>query len=188
MQLHKVKAQVREIVEANPFITKIRTFELLGNKEYVGLILVDKSATPMLEGEELSAFYFSACEDKSPTAICTVTPQEYQDILDKKLIVPNDWFLGDVIFDGCITFNNIDDLIKSINDWMYPVSYDDDSLRRIYGFKCVSGRRWKIKLTDLKRSMVGSKLLKNFSFSTKAEKDKFLNFLNTKPPYEEILR
>jgi hypothetical protein len=186
MYLQKLNAQVLEMIEANPLITLVRSFTIVDNEDYLGLLVVEKSTPPMKEGEELSAFYFQAYKNLSPAAICTITPKEYKNIIDGRITLPKEWLLGNILFDGCLSFTDIDSLVKSINNWLYPVSSDDDPCRRVYGFKCASGRKWEIKLTDLKNSMCNSKLLGTFSFSTKEDKDKFIGFLNTKAPYEEI--
>jgi hypothetical protein len=181
----ELNSQVLEMIESNPLIKLIRSFTIADQDEYMGLLVIEKGTPPLEEGEELSAFYYPAYEELAPTAICAITPLEYENIIEGTLALPKEWVLGGIIFEGELYFTEIDKLITSINNWLYPVSIADEPLLRVIGFKCASGRKWKIRLTDLKNSLVGSKFSEKFSLSSLEDKDKFLTFLNTKPPYEE---
>jgi hypothetical protein len=183
MGLQDIRSQAYEMAEADPLISIIRSFTMSDNKEFNGFLIVDKSTPSLKKYEELSAFYFSASENKLPAATCIINTEDYQKILDKKIKLPETWILGDVLFEGCFIFKDIARLIKSVQNWGYSVEITDDSMRRVLGFKCKSGRRWEIKLVDLKNSISTSKLARDFS--TKESKELFLQYLNTKPPYEE---
>lgn len=183
--LPDLKSQAYEMAEADPLISIIQTFEISDDKNYTGFLIVDPSIPAMGEGEELSPFYFSADDKRVPAATCIINDKDYEKVLSKKIQLPENWVLGDILFEGCFIFKDIDKLIKSIRDWGYNVDQADDPLRRVFGFKCKSGRKWEISLTDLKKSVNESKLTEGFSFSTKESKELFLQYLNTKPPYEE---
>jgi hypothetical protein len=178
-----LKSQAYEMAEADPLISLVRTFTMSDNKEFSGFLIIDRSTPVLKKDEELSAFYFSASENRSPSATCIINTEDYNRILDKYLKLPENWKLGEILFEGCFIFTDISKLINSVQDWMYSVEIADDPLRRVCGFKCKSGRRWEIRLTDLKNSINNSKLA--MDFSTKESKELFLQFLNTKTPYEE---
>jgi hypothetical protein len=180
--LQDIRSQVYEMAEADPLISIIRSFTMSDNKEYNGFLIVDKSTPSLEKDEELSAFYFSASENRLPSATCIINNEDYEKILSKKIKLPENWVLGDILFDGCFIFKDIAKLIKSIQNWGYSVEIADDPFRLVCGFKCKSGRRWEIRLSDLKNSMNNSKIVRDFS--TKENKELFLQYLNTKPPYD----
>jgi len=183
--LSDLKNQAYEMAEGDTLISLIRTFVISDNKDYTGFLIVDRSTPAMEKDEELSPFYFSADDKRVPAATCIINDKDYKRVLSKKLKLPENWVLGEILFEGCFIFKDFDKLIKSIRNWGYNVDQADDPLRRVFGFKCKSGRKWEIRLTDLKNSINDSELAKDFSLSTKESKELFLRYLNTKPPYEE---
>jgi hypothetical protein len=179
-----LKSQAYEMAEADPLISIIRSFTMSDNKVFNGFLIVDRSTPSLEKDEELSAFYFQASENRLPSATCIINDLDYQKVLDKKIKLPENWGLGEILFEGCFIFTDISKLINSVQNWLYSVEIADDPFRRVCGFKCKSGRRWEIRLTDLKNSINSSKLA--MDFSTKESKESFLQFLNTKTPYEDV--
>jgi hypothetical protein len=185
IMLQDLKSQAYDMAEADPLISLVQIFKISDNKDYTGFLIVDKCTPSLEKDEELSAFYFSADDKRIPAATCIINAKDYQKVLRQELRLPENWVLGEILFEGCFIFNDIDKLVKSIRDWGYNVDQADDSLRKVLGFKCKSGRKWEIGLIDLKNSINDSKIAKDFSLSTKESKELFLQYLNTKPPYEK---
>lgn len=187
MEKEDFKELVHDIVISNPGTELIRKFYIsyqTGTGFYNGFLIVNKNTHPLKEGEEITPISFPDPEKMSSTVVCSVSPQEYLDIINCKLPLPELWRLGDVIFDGTLTFTDIDSLIKSIRKWNYAVAEDDDVLNMFIGYKCASGLKWRIRLSDYKTSFNDSDFSKSYGYTSLMERERVLTYLNTKAPYK----
>jgi hypothetical protein len=175
-----------DLAEVDDSIILIRRCTIKKEDDTLRILVVSKATSTTDKGEDFLVVAFNAGlqEDDCRKEICEITPEEYKDILNKKRKLPKGWLLKEALFDGTMIFKDIDSLIKSIQDWNYCVIIDDDPMSKMLGFKCVSGRKWKISAVDFKKSK--SKMSLQPSFKTDEDKISFLNFLNTKPPYVEV--
>lgn len=186
MKISHAKLHAYSMAEVEDSISLVRRCEIKSDKGRLGYLVVNSNTTPTDKKDKFIAVYFNAGlrEDDGPNAICNITPKEYKDILNGKRKLPKGWVLKEILFDGIFIYDNIDDLIKSVQNWPYFVEIDDNPMLKILGFKCKSGRKWQIKLSDYKKTVENSKLIRGNSFSTNENKNLFTQLvLNTKLPF-----
>ena len=147
-------------------ISVIRHCEKKGDPT-TGYLIVNSAITIIATPTpELSMLYFGS------DVICEITPKEYKQILSKKRKLPKGWVLKEVLFDGIFVFDNLTDLIVSLKEWPYRVEVDR-TISGILGFKCKSGRKWQMKLANLKNS----------DYDILEDEYLFIDNINTKPDY-----
>jgi hypothetical protein len=177
----QMEMMLQQVEGAEPIIL-VRALDFKDNT--TGIIVVNKSS-PEGSGNTVSIFYFD-----NKDAIAEVSPREYRRLLNNKMNFPDkDIKLGDVLYEGTLNFIDFNEMIKSVKNSLYAVKQDDDPLRLEIGYKCRSGRKWKIKLKDFKTSiskMPEAKRNVFFAFFKSSEgKKQFLQSLNQKPFYSK---
>jgi hypothetical protein len=171
LTLEEAKKKAYDHAYTEDTISLIRRFEIK-NDTVTGLLEVNYAT--------ISTQEFMGIRLSPDVIVCDITPKEYQQILKKKRKLPEDWKLKEILFDGTFVYNNFSQMIEAIRQWPYSVEIDDDPLQRILGFKCKTGRKWKISLNDLKMTPI--KIKKEW-IQTQVGKEMFVNFLNMKMPY-----
>lgn len=183
MTISEAKLHAYSMAAVENSVLSVHRCEIKNKAEVTGFLVVNRDVGSTPKDEEFMPVAFNAGlrEADGPKEIFDVTPEEYKDIISKKRELPKGWVLKESLFDGIFSFEDIDDLILSVQDWPYSIQIDDDPMLRILGFRCKSGRKWQIKYSDYKRTIVKSKLAKGYSFRDADQKNLFLQYLNIKP-------
>jgi hypothetical protein len=175
----EAELQAFNLAQVEDSITLIRECKIKSKPNTIGFLVVNKDTTSTPKEEEFVDVHFHAgIDQKFAEAICDILPEEYEEILNKKRKLPKDWKLGDILFDGTFVYKDMTKLVESLKEWPYSIETDDEPENRLIGFKCKSGRKWRISLTNFKKT--GS----SNHFKSFENKEKFINDMNTKPFYK----
>ena len=156
----------------------VKVYSIKTGNSCRALLEINNEALPSVQDGKIMVINFGETATMEPESIVELRPEEFKQLQKGEISLPEGWEIGNLLFDGIIYYDDFDKMITDLCEYQYRVDDDDEPGVREIGYKCHSGRSWRISFTSLKETGIPDKF--KSLMKTRAGRDELLKLINTK--------